>query len=417
MIRSTLILFALFLTTGFGASAQDDGPFVVIDSGTEVNLRSVHFPTPEVGYAGGDFITLLKTTDGGDTWSVVELTGVSSPGFADDPIIDLYFSSEDDGFMIIEDFSSVYETSDGGLTWSSVDGPSGDVCFPRDLERIGAERILLGGSACFGGDIVTIYDEGVWAETGNLLDEEASEILDIAIFGSDLAILSSSSGAVHLSANAGDEWTTVIVNPGSPITSVQHKSANEVYATSSDAASPLHISTDGGLVWTPDVSLLPAFDVSLNGVLTGANTFIFGSNAGDGSGFVGSVLDGAVPVFQEFDSPVRAGHLIGGTSAVLVGDNGIILKIDDLVSSTAQVAIEKDFVPYPNPAVRTIQIQHLDISEGSHSYRLVNLVGQEAKSDVLTRAGIPVSDMKSGIYFLEIFREGISVGIRKVIVQ
>jgi hypothetical protein len=298
-----------------------------------------------------------------------------------------------------------------------VDGPSGDVCFPRDLERIGAERILLGGSACFGGDIVTIYDEGVWAETGNLLDEEASEILDIDIFGSDLAILSSSSGAVYLSANAGDEWTTVIVNPGSPITSVQHKSANEVYAASSDAASPLYISTDGGLLWTPDASLLPAFDVSLNGVLTGANTFIFGSNAGDGSGFVGSVLDGAVPVFQEFDSPVRAGYLIGGTSAVLVGDNGIILKIDDLVSSTAEVAVGKDFVPYPNPAVRTIQIQHLDISEGSHSYRLVNLVGQEAKSDVLTSAGIPVSDMKSGIYFLEIFREGISVGIRKVIVQ
>lgn len=415
IIRSTLSIFTCFLALQI--SAQDDGPFVVIDSGTEINLRSVHFPTPEVGYAGGDLITLLKTTDGGDTWSVVELTGVSSPGFADDPIIDLYFSDENNGFMIVEDFSAVYETSDGGLTWSSVEGPAGELCFPRDLERIGAERILLAGSACFAGNIVTIYDEGTWDESGNLLEEDDSEILDIAIFGSESAILSSTNGSVYLSSDAGMEWTKVDINPGSPITAVRNRSANEVYATSTNSTSPLYISTDGGSVWTPDESLLPDFDVSLNGVLTGTNTFIFGFNADNNLGFVGSVLDEETPVFQEFDSPLRAGHLIGGTSPILVGDNGIILKLDGVVSSTDPLALKKDFVPYPNPATELIKIEHLDFADGSHSYRLVNLVGQEAKADVLTSAGIPVSDMKSGIYFLEIFREGISVGIRKVIVQ
>ena len=65
------LLHALLLATLF-ASAQN---WHQIPSGTTSKLNTIDFPSASIGYIGGNDSTLLKTTDGGETWNPVNFSG------------------------------------------------------------------------------------------------------------------------------------------------------------------------------------------------------------------------------------------------------------------------------------------------------------------------------------------------------
>ena len=89
-------LLILFLT--LQTKAQNIWEQVV--SGTSQNLFSISFGTPAVGYIGGADSTLLKTTDGGVTWTAVNYSGLTF-GQTEKDIIHLNFINADTGFAII----------------------------------------------------------------------------------------------------------------------------------------------------------------------------------------------------------------------------------------------------------------------------------------------------------------------------
>ncbi|MBZ5670260.1 MAG: hypothetical protein LAO04_11080 [Acidobacteriia bacterium] len=87
-------------------------------------LNTLHFPTPDVGYAvggsyndgpGRGFFVVAKTTNGGESWSVVYT-------FATIPHAEaVFFTSASTGVTRNND-GKFYLTSDGGLTWKGVTG-------------------------------------------------------------------------------------------------------------------------------------------------------------------------------------------------------------------------------------------------------------------------------------------------------
>ncbi|MEG9861723.1 MAG: YCF48-related protein [Parvularculales bacterium] len=79
---------------------------------TQVTLTSVTFPGGQTGYAAGHDTTILKTVDGGDTWTLLH----NSPS-SDAPVLTLYFEDENNG-LAMGAFSLVLETKDGGRTWT-----------------------------------------------------------------------------------------------------------------------------------------------------------------------------------------------------------------------------------------------------------------------------------------------------------
>jgi photosystem II stability/assembly factor-like uncharacterized protein len=78
---------------------------------TQVTLTSVYFVNDKVGFAGGHDTTVIRTEDGGETWT---------PSFHDidaqAPIMSVYFVDENRGFAMGA-FSFMIETTDGGKTW------------------------------------------------------------------------------------------------------------------------------------------------------------------------------------------------------------------------------------------------------------------------------------------------------------
>jgi len=71
------------------------------------NLHDIFFPDETTGYAAGCY--LLKTTNSGNTWDTVILSGNVC-------VLDLYFTDASQGFIINSD-SSIHKTTDGGVNW------------------------------------------------------------------------------------------------------------------------------------------------------------------------------------------------------------------------------------------------------------------------------------------------------------
>ncbi|QOW09892.1 hypothetical protein Q73A0000_05705 [Kaistella flava (ex Peng et al. 2021)] len=74
-------------------------------SGTDSNLTKVKFPTANIGYIISGSGNILKTTDGGETWTAKQ-TGFSGPYFSD-------LSCVDENII----FTSNLKSTDGGENW------------------------------------------------------------------------------------------------------------------------------------------------------------------------------------------------------------------------------------------------------------------------------------------------------------
>jgi len=83
------------------------------ESGTTAILNKIQFPTPDIGYitAGGD--SLLKTTDGGETWNVID----TESGFS---LSGLSCVSENVIFVSTNN-NAILKTEDGGENWEIVE--------------------------------------------------------------------------------------------------------------------------------------------------------------------------------------------------------------------------------------------------------------------------------------------------------
>lgn len=81
-------------------------------SGVDENLSSIHFVNAKRGFVVGYHGTVLKTTDGGATWTKV---AVESAYY----LTDVFFVNESRGFIVGE-YGTVLSTSDGGSSWSPV---------------------------------------------------------------------------------------------------------------------------------------------------------------------------------------------------------------------------------------------------------------------------------------------------------
>jgi photosystem II stability/assembly factor-like uncharacterized protein len=91
-------------------------------------LSGIHFPTSDVGYAAGLSSQIVKTTDGGTTWTSAN-TGI------DADLTSVFFTSSTIGYTCGTS-GKIYKTTDGGNTWtlqnSGVTNYLYDILFTND---------------------------------------------------------------------------------------------------------------------------------------------------------------------------------------------------------------------------------------------------------------------------------------------
>jgi photosystem II stability/assembly factor-like uncharacterized protein len=124
------------------------------DSGTKVYLFSLFFINDDHGFAVGDSATLTETTDGGKTWKprqVARSTEGAQSEFAlamQDPIFyDIRFTNEQTGWIAGE-FGHLLKSTDGGQTWTphqqTLMTPDSGITDPMDLPTFFGEFMISG---------------------------------------------------------------------------------------------------------------------------------------------------------------------------------------------------------------------------------------------------------------------------------
>lgn len=142
---------------GLAMRSRDKGKtWEQLDTGVKRDLLSVRFASPQVGVAVGDFGTMVRTEDGGQTWTKIPLPSdialpedvaeIVEPG--DILLYDLDFPTPEQGWAVGE-FGVILATSDGGKTWHAQKGPVETTLFGvqfTDAENgfaTGIEQVLL----------------------------------------------------------------------------------------------------------------------------------------------------------------------------------------------------------------------------------------------------------------------------------
>lgn len=275
---------------------SDDGgksfvalPWTPAGSACRSQVRSLAFPTSEVGYLVLSNGSVLRTADGGRSWAArtaVPGTSAITPASTMHPT-DIFFTSTATGFVTSEG-GALYRTTDGGTSWTPV------AAAPQHLDSLtfvdGRTGFAVGGASVLettnGGDTWT--QQGIvqppesldWIRCGDALKcivatTQGDELLRTddggntwtpitpasrqlfaaayAVSGSVVAV--GAGGTMVASPDGGHNFTTISGGLDATFTLVRATSADVAYAAGQAGA--IARTTDGGKDWallTPPTS-------------------------------------------------------------------------------------------------------------------------------------------------------------------
>ncbi len=251
----TFILLALS-TLGISQNTWTEIP-----TNTNKKLRTISFGSSEVGYVGGNDSLLLKTVDGGITWTELPYTGVEFfPGGRN--IVKLNFVTEDVGFMAVGPYSGTYKTTDGGMSWTLVTNP-GNMCYNQGLYFWDEQTGFIGGSGCFEAELIASYADGE-TELAEINPQSFTDglVVDIDFLDENYGLAASTDGDILKTIDGGLSWTRITVADDHELTSVEIINDTLAYAGFIDHLSggfgPL-VSHDAGESWMGIVELATFF--------------------------------------------------------------------------------------------------------------------------------------------------------------
>ncbi len=253
-------------------------------------LYSVFFLNENVGYAGGSKDVILKTTDGGVTWGKLKYSGVNGT------VRGIYFSDENTGWILSSTSSAaqVAKTTNGGATWTTVLNHNGG-----DLEDMSFSSAGVG--VCSGGgtgrlDIYYTKDGDTW-EKGSIegglppvytrTDARGIYMTDadtahIVGWGSRAAGLQPS---IHLKSTDGGKTWRYVTQPEEKRTyvnlfTVAFKDANTGFAAggSSYEGSVVVKTTDAGETWE---RIEVPLGFSVKGIVVKGNKVVLSGSGGN----------------------------------------------------------------------------------------------------------------------------------------
>lgn len=376
---------------------------------TTEKLNDIDFPSSSVGYIAGDSATLLKTTDGGETWNQLPLTGIVLTQWASN-FVDVEFADDLVGYVVIENtFDALYKTTDGGQNWVGLNTGAGNMCYKSSIYLKTEYDFFLGGSGCFQSALIDNYQHPLWnLATINYDSFNTAETVVEMDFNGSVGLAAINGRHMLRSVDAGMTWDTLpaIVGPGTKLTSVMFAANDTCYAGYEDASGggfSILISTDAGLTWAPDGNsgsfFYPAF-LSLgkanNGdVYTGGKTF-------NDMGIMFETTNGTNWWMESVDYPINGIDSYGTDVTFAVGDSGYVI-VNTILSSLG-TADNDYFYPinvFPNPTSDFITFDnefHKPIT-----YTLININGQAVINNISSLDGnkIDLSNLESGVYYLK----------------
>lgn len=285
-----------------------------VSTGYSVSFTDVHFINSSTGYAvsGGLNNQMLKTTDGGSSWSPIA-TSTYSPSY-----IDFYNSYS--GYASTEGTWGYY-SADGGSAWYIKYSSSN----PYDCAMSSAYNVILVGSY---GSIRRSTDQGTnftSVYTGNSYD-----LNSVFFYNENYGWVCGKGASAYYTTDGGVNWTINYVTSTAPtlhyMQSIYFVSQTTGWCVGgySGNYSPIYKTTDGGVNWVKQTQSLTANQ--LNGVFfINSNT---GWAVGDGGVILYTTNGGTNWVSQSSGTTenLKEVFFVNSTNGVVVGNNGTILR-------------------------------------------------------------------------------------------
>jgi len=214
-------------------------------SGVTENLYECEFLDANTGLAGGGYGTLIRTTDGGDTWTAIEspMALVANKHINAIHVYDATtaFTGGSSGYLM--------KSVDGGLTWTDTKVNSSTV---YDIWALDANTVLVSESAgkfCYG-----VFDASGAVITDSLLIDVGRNSMRAVEVRNNVVLVPASSGKLFRTTTddlAG--LTEVFTDPdGDDLYDVEFVDDNLVFVVGENGK--IYRSEDAGLTWTADPS-------------------------------------------------------------------------------------------------------------------------------------------------------------------
>ncbi|MCX8056507.1 MAG: YCF48-related protein [Ignavibacteria bacterium] len=413
IIKLLLILFFLF-----GELAYSQGRWIKIQTPTNKNLKSIFFVDSLKGWVAGDSGVIYRTNDGGLTWSFQQ-SNVNTT------IHDLFFLDTLRGWGLTWHRNifgpvgtTILKTTNGGQTWQTQ-VYSNDFHF---FYSITFQNELNGWLCGFPGSILRTRNGGLDWDEVKFINSQFSEfpIFKIKFINENYGIgcggVIDIFGVIWRTTDGGEFWDSFPIGP-EPINDFQIINNDFIFAVGGDYeyGTAVSHSTNLGLTWnyrTLDIFGIAnsvAFRNAQEGWinLKGERKFLYTLDSGN----TWSVY--AIPDSVQPNKIFFADSLHG----YAVCDSGYILKyiptsISSLKEKNFNDFFKKDefeFSIYPNPFNSKSKVKLKLKKDGKTKIELFNVLGQKLNTlvDVHLNSGlyeyeINLEKQNSGIYFIKI---------------
>ena len=307
--------------------------------------NSVFFTSVDTGYiAGGDGI--IKTTNGGATW-----TSQTSGLYTGSILTSIFFLDANRGFAV-GNYSGITKTTNGGTNWQVQTSPISSLSF----QSIHFSDTLTGVVVGLNGKIFKTTNGGTtWVAQTSGTTYDLNSVCNI---DANTWCAVGGMGRILKGSNTDTNWVTKISGTGAALTSVCFANANIGMAVGQGGT--ILKTADGGDTWVTQTTGVTNFLYSV--CFTDVNTWY------------------------------------------AVGMYGIILKTTNGGGVWVKENSNKESLKtYPNPANNFITIENNNDKIEKYTVTLRNIQGQQVMSENVEFANIykmDISKFVDGIYFL-----------------
>lgn len=367
-------------------------------SGTTNGINAVKLLDANTGFACGDYNTVLKTTNGGNTWQPVATSGI--------PLVTFLSIDALSNNKIFVARNGLFVTENGGATWTQWGNYAGSAYSIRSIKAINDSTAFI----TKGGYILKTSNKGAsWTAHYSFPDLTGPMVFtgnnDTAFAVSGRTWDNVSYGSIHRSVDGGNTWTDLALN-SLQITAIHFRNGRTGYYAAFDNS--VYKSHDGGVTWTSIGSPVAGGADYITGLLFPNDTvgYVITQNGAiykTNNGGTTWIIDRAAHVSNgSYDVPLSALASVNTQQVVVVGSGGTVLKNDGTLS--VPDAKKPSVRYYPNPVADRLTIDLGSASE-YETVSVFDIGGRKLISeDVSGRQNVQM-DMRrfgSGNYVVEV---------------
>lgn len=372
-------------------------------SGTTNQFLTVSTVSDQIGWAAGVGPTVVRTTNGGSTWTSATGTGITGD------IYNIYAWSANDALCTTSPAATfIYKTTNGGATWTQVYTLAG--AFINAIQMVSATEGYAEGDPVGGKWMILKTTNGGtnWARMATepaQVGAEAGWNNSFQIIGTNIWFGTNSTKVYH-STDLGATWTSGATTGTANTYGVHYNNLTTGLA----GGTAMVVSTNGGTSYSAVTS--PGTAGNMNGVEgQGTDWWALRSDANiyrstNGGAAWTTAYTQAGAVFQDIDFTDVGGCPKGWA----VGNAGLIAKMvttTGISNFNSEIPASFNLMQnYPNPFNPTTNINFSIPKSGLVTLKVYDMVGKEVATlvnEVKTAGnyivGFNASNLPSGAYF------------------